>query len=107
MALVTGKLDRFVIAGKRCTFYENAAVTKSMKSINDDLAVLQVEFNTYFNYFVLLTKIDVRCYDAMTGKLRKVFNEVHEDKFSVDLCYFCFGGGDRKFYLADNAGLIR
>lgn len=43
----------------------------------------------------------------MTGKLRKVFNEVHEDKFSVDLCYFCFGGGDRKFYLADNAGLIR
>lgn len=35
---------------------------------------------------MLLTKIDIRCYDAMTGKLRKVFNEVYDDKFSVDLC---------------------
>ncbi|KRW99211.1 WD40-repeat-containing domain [Pseudocohnilembus persalinus] len=107
IALITGLHDKFVVAGKRQIFYENAAVTKSMKSINEDLTVLQVEFNTYYNYFVVLTKIDVRCYDAMTGKLRKVFNEVHDEKFSVDLCCFCFGGGDRKFYLSDNAGLIR
>lgn len=45
-----------------------------------------MEFNTYYNQFILLTKIDIRCYDAMTGKLRKVFNEVYDDKFSVDLC---------------------
>jgi hypothetical protein len=43
----------------------------------------------------------------MTGKLKKVFNEVHSDRFSVDLSTFCFGGRQRKFYLSDQAGLIR
>lgn len=78
-----------------------------MKSLNDDITALCVEFNSYFNQFVILTKIDVRCYDAMTGKLKKVFNEVHDEKFSVDLSTMCFGGKERKFYVGDNAGLIR
>jgi hypothetical protein len=46
----------------------------------------------------------MRCYDAITGRLKKVFNEIHDPAMIVDLCLFCFGGRQRKFYLADNAG---
>lgn len=49
-----------------------------MKSLNEDIYAICVDFNTYFNYIVILTKIDVRCYDAMTGRLKKVFNEVYD-----------------------------
>lgn len=73
-----------------------------------------IVLNKYVSHFTkkyykskFLLRIDVRCYDAMTGKLKKVFNEVHDEKFSVDLSTMCFGGKERKFYVGDNAGLIR
>lgn len=78
VCLLTGKSDKFVLSGKRLTYYENASVSKNMKSLNEDIYAIAVDFNTYFNWFVVLTKIDVRAYDAMTGKLKKVFNEVHD-----------------------------
>jgi hypothetical protein len=92
IALLTGKHDKFVLAGKRLTYYENAAVSKNMKSINDDIYSVAMDFNTYFNQFFVMTKLDVRCYDAMTGKMKKVFNEVHDSQYQVDLSTFCFGG---------------
>lgn len=51
-----------------------------------------MEFNSYFNWFVVLTKMDIRVYDAMTGRLKKVFNDLHDEKFLVDLSTFTFGG---------------
>jgi WD40 repeat protein len=64
-------------------------------------AYLKTSFNI-FNH-----RIDMRLYDAMTGKLKKVFNEIHDDKQSVELSMFCFGARQRKFFLSDNGGLIR
>lgn len=46
----------------------------------------------YFNQFVVLTKFDARIYDAMSGKLKKVMNEVFDDKMQLDLSNVCFGG---------------
>ena len=43
------KFDKFVVGGKRLQFYENAASTKSVKSINDDITAIAVEFNEYYN----------------------------------------------------------
>jgi hypothetical protein len=43
----------------------------------------------------------------LTGKLIKVFNDLHDEKIIVDLTNFCFGANERKFFIADNAGLIR
>jgi hypothetical protein len=34
----------------------------------------------YFNSFIVLTKFDARIYDAMGGKLKRVMNEVFDDK---------------------------
>ena len=64
---MSGKHDKFVLSGKRLTYYENEAASKTMKNINDDINAITVEFNTYFNTFVVLTKTDVRIYDAMCG----------------------------------------
>lgn len=99
-------LDKFVIGGKRLFFYENVAFTRNMKHFNDDICAIAVEFNEYYNWFVVLTKIDIRVYDALTGRLKKVFNDIHDDKSTVDLSCLCFGGKQRKFYVADNSGVI-
>ncbi|EAR91938.2 WD domain, G-beta repeat protein (macronuclear) [Tetrahymena thermophila SB210] len=107
VCFITGKYDRFLLAGKRIIYFENAEVQKNMKNANDDLYPLSVDFNIYFNQLVILTKIDMRLYDAMTGRLKKVFNEIHDDKYSVEMALFCFGARQRKFFLADNAGMIR
>lgn len=56
LAMLIGKYDRFVISGKRLNLYENAEVNKSMKNINEDIYALNVEFNQYYNMFVVLTK---------------------------------------------------
>lgn len=55
----------------------------------------------------LYIRIDLRIYDALTGKLKKVFNDLHDEKIIVDLTTFCFGANERKFYIADNGGFIR
>jgi len=38
-----------------------------------------------------MNRIDVRCYDGINGKLKKVFNELTDEKYPVDLCAMCFG----------------
>lgn len=43
----------------------------------------------------------------MSGKLKKVMNEVFDDKMQLDLSNICFGGRLRKFFVSDTAGLIR
>ena len=43
----------------------------------------------------------------MTGKLKKVFNDLHDEKIIVDLTTFCFGANERKFFIADNGGFMR
>lgn len=53
---------------------------------------LSVEYNGYFNCFVVLTKMDIRCFDAMTGKMKKVFNDLYDEKHPLDLSNFVFGG---------------
>lgn len=68
---------------------------------------MSVEFNLYYNCFVVLTKMDIRLYDAMSGKLKKVFNELFDEKMQIDLSNFAFGGRGRKFFVSDNGGMIR
>lgn len=75
------KSDRFVYSGKRLNYFFNAAQTnQKQKGPSEEIYPIQVEFNMYFNQFVVLTKFDARIYDAMSGKLKKVMNEVFDDK---------------------------
>ena len=58
----------------------------------DDVYPISVEFNAYFNCFVVLTKMDIRLYDAMTGRMKKVFNDLYDEKMALDLSNVVFGG---------------
>jgi len=47
-------------------------------------------------------------YDVLTGKLKKVFTDLTDERFNTsDLSSFAFGGKQRKFYIGDNSGYIR
>lgn len=43
----------------------------------------------------------------MSGRLKKVFNEVYDDKLPLDLSNFTFGGRQRKMFISDTGGLVR
>jgi hypothetical protein len=49
VSFVFGKIDRFILAGKRLSYFDNAEVHKSMKNANDEIYPLNVGFNLYFN----------------------------------------------------------
>ena len=53
---VISKHDKFVLGGKRLIFYDNSAVSKSIKNFNDDICAVSVDYNVYYNWFVVLTK---------------------------------------------------
>ena len=85
--------DRFVYSGKRLNYFHNAALSNTkQKGPNEEIYPIAVEFNVYYNAFVVLTKIDIRIYDAMSGKLKKVVNELFDDKMQLDISALCFGG---------------
>jgi WD40 repeat protein len=85
----------------------NNSLKRDTRGPLDDVYPIAVEFNLYYNCFVVLTKMDIRLYDAMSGKMKKVFNDLYDEKMAVDLSNFAFGGRQRKFFISDNAGLIR
>ena len=88
-------------------FFDNSAISKSLKVFNEDVYGISAQYNSYYNTFVVLTKIDIRVYDAVSGKLKKVFADLNEERGNADLSSLCFGGKQRKFYLGDNSGTIR
>ena len=68
---------------------------------------LWADFNTYYLKLFILTKYDIRIYDAVTGKLVKIFTELQDANSSAELSSFTFDYRFRKFILGDNAGGIR
>ena len=64
------KYDKFVVGGKRLVFYNNSIVADNKGgNPQDEIYAIDADFNTYFNFIVILTKIDIRIYNAMTGQL--------------------------------------
>ena len=70
----------------------NNASKKETRGPMEDIYPISVDFNLYYNCFVVLTKMDLRLYDAMNGKLKKVFNDLYDEKMVLDLTNFAFGG---------------
>ena len=104
---ILAREDKFVVSGKRLNYYHNSALTTNHKPTTEECYPINVEFNLYFNVFVIQTKQDIRIYDGLTGKLKKVFNEIQDANISAEINCLCFGGKQRKFFIGDNAGLIR
>jgi len=50
------KHDKFILGGKRMTFYDNSAISKSIKHFNEELYPIAGYYNEYYNTVVVLTK---------------------------------------------------
>lgn len=87
--------------------------TGKLASINEaygkqnDLQAVSVQFNKYYLNFVVVTKNEVRIYDASTGNLVKVFSEILDKRTNADITSFCFDDRHRKFFIGDTFGSIR
>ena len=49
----------------------------------------------------------MRVFDALTGRLIKVFTNLNDDQMSGELTNFCLGSRERKMLVVDNIGLCR
>ena len=100
--------DMFIVGGKRIQMYNNDYMRKNLETFNEEICPLHVDFNYYYKVFYVLTKIDIRLYDAFTGKLLKVYTELHDELApNSELTAYAIGDKERKFYIADNAGMVR
>jgi len=105
--VIIPKFDKFVIGGKRLLLYDNNYAKKNIKNFNEEIVPLFCHFNAYHRVFVVVTKIDVRLYDGMSGRLKKVFNKFGNDQGSNEFTTYSCASRDRKFFLGNNSGLVR
>lgn len=49
----------------------------------------------------------MRIYDALTGKLIKVFTSLNDEMINLEFTNFCIGARERKMILVDNIGLCK
>ena len=49
----------------------------------------------------------MRVFDALTGKLIKVFTNLADDQSAGEMTGFCMGARERKMIVIDNLGLCR
>lgn len=104
--VILTKQDKFVLAGKRLMWF-GLQRQSAVKSLNAELTPIFADFNFYYQQFVVVTKFDVRVYDSVTGRLKKIYTEVLDPKTESELSSFCLDSRHRKFILGDNTGGIR
>ncbi|OMJ89930.1 hypothetical protein SteCoe_7819 [Stentor coeruleus] len=105
--LVTiAKHDKFIVAGRRLIWYE-LMKDSMMKSNYKDVNPILAEFNTYYLQFVVLTKYDLRVYDCVSGKLRKIYTEVQDPRTESELSAMVLDHRNRICLIGDNSGSIR
>ncbi|OMJ87796.1 hypothetical protein SteCoe_10448 [Stentor coeruleus] len=98
------KQDKFAIAGKRLMFFE----LKSNVSNNEilyDIKPLNVEFNSYYMQFIVSTRFDVRIYDCLTGKLKKIYTDFKTPS-EAELTTMVLDHRSRIILLGDSVGSL-
>ena len=100
------KHDKFIVAGRRLIWYELLKDSMIKTNYNDVVPIL-VEFNNYYLQFIVLTKYDLRIYDCVTGKLRKIYTDVQDLRTESELSALVLDHRNRICILGDNSGSIR
>ena len=73
------KHEKFVVGGKRLFWFDMIKELAAQKD-DEDVVPIHAGLNSYYLTVTVATKYDVRIYDACTGKLSKIFSEVHEEE---------------------------
>lgn len=97
--------EKFMLAGKRLMTFElihNAANYEKMYEIKP----IMVEFNSYYMQFVVLTRFDLRIYDCVTGRLKKVFTQFKGIE-EAELSAMSLDRRNRVVIVGDSLGSLR
>lgn len=87
--------------------YNNDATRKNMKDFSAEISPITCSLNMYYKVFLVTTKVDMRVYDALTGRLVKVFTNLSDDRMPCEITDMCIGSRERKMLVSDNGGLLR
>lgn len=77
------------------------------KSDTFDVSAINADFNTYYLEFVVATKNDIRVFDSNTGKLKKIYIDIHDNKSENEITAFTLDSRHRIFIIGDNNGGVR
>lgn len=100
------KHDKFIIAGRRLIWYE-LLKDSLLKNNYKDVNPIYADFNTYYLQFVVVTKFDVRVYDCINGKLRKIYTDIQDPRTESELSAMVLDHRHRITIIGDNSGSIR
>lgn len=95
-----------MVAGRRLIWYE-LHKESAIKTSSKDVSPVYADFNSYYLQFVVTTKYDIRVYDSITGKLKKIYTEVQDPKTESELTAFTLDHRHRIFIVGDNSGSVR
>lgn len=105
--LTIAKHDKFVVAGHRLIWFELQKEFSATQSSIYDARPLFADFNRYYMEIVIVTKADLRVYDSKTGRLKRIYTDIHDQKYESEVTSFCFDHRHRKFFIGDSSGGIR
>lgn len=100
------KHDKFIIAGRRLIWYE-LMKDSLLKNNYKDVNPIYADFNTYYLQFIVVTKFDIRIYDCVNGKLRKIYTDVQNPRTESELSAMVLDHRNRICIVGDNSGSIR
>lgn len=64
---------------------------------------MKIYFNKHYLAFYVVTKYDVRIYDAKTGLINKVLDQVVDAENGIEIIDFVLDDTHRKFYIGDTS----
>lgn len=103
--VILPKHEKFMLAGKRLMTFElihNSANYEKLYEIKP----IMVEFNSYYMQFAVLTRFDLRIYDCVTGRLKKVFTKIIGNE-EAELSSMCLDKRNRVVIVGDSLGSLR
>ena len=103
--VILNRHDKFMLSGKRLMTFElihNAASHEKLY----DIKPITVEFNSYYMQFIVLTRFDIRIYDCLTGRLKKVFTKFKGIE-ETELSAFSLDRRNRVAIVGDSLGSLR
>ena len=103
--VVISKHDKFVIAGKRLMVYDLDQNT-AVKDMYFNCKPISVEFNSYYMQIVVLTSFDIRIYDCITGRLKRIINSLNNFNSDAELTALVFDSRNRVFAIGNSHGCI-
>ena len=92
---------QFAVLSKRLIFYDTNEEMEEVEDINDFECIFAA-FNEHYLNFIVVTKKDIRIYNASDGRVNKIFRDVLGQKSQCELTAATLDTRQRKIYVGDS-----